>query len=41
MDAIALLKADHEKVSGIFAKLEETTERAAKTREELFGQLKQ
>ncbi|HVG30940.1 MAG TPA: hemerythrin domain-containing protein [Pyrinomonadaceae bacterium] len=41
MDAITLLKADHEKVSGIFAKLEETTERAAKTREELFTQLKQ
>jgi hypothetical protein len=41
MDAITLLKADHDKVSGIFAKLEETTERAAKTREELFGQLKQ
>ena len=41
MDAITLLKADHEKVSGIFAKLDETTERAAKTREELFTQLKQ
>lgn len=41
MDAIALLKADHEKVSGIFAQLEETTERAEKTREELFTKLKQ
>jgi cell division FtsZ-interacting protein ZapD len=41
MDAITLLKNDHEKVSGIFAKLDETTERAAKTREELFAQLKQ
>ena len=41
MDAITLLKADHEKVSGIFEKLEETTERAEKTREELFAQLKQ
>jgi hypothetical protein len=41
MDAITLLKNDHEKVSGIFAKLDETTERAAKTREELFTQLKQ
>ncbi|HEX8129956.1 MAG TPA: hemerythrin domain-containing protein [Pyrinomonadaceae bacterium] len=41
MDAITLLKTDHEKVSGIFAKLEETTERAEKTREELFMKLKQ
>jgi len=41
MDAIALLKTDHEKVSGIFEKLEETTERAEKTREELFMKLKQ
>ena len=40
MDAITLLKTDHEKVSGIFEKLEETTERAEKTREELFTQLK-
>ncbi len=41
MDAIELLKKDHEKVSGIFEKLEPTTERATKTREELFTQLKQ
>ena len=41
MDAITLLKTDHEKVSGIFEKLEETTERAEKTREELFQKLKQ
>jgi hypothetical protein len=41
MDVFKLLKADHEKVSGIFSKLEETTERASKTREELFAQLKQ
>jgi hypothetical protein len=40
MDAITLLKTDHQKVSGIFEKLEETTERAEKTREELFTQLK-
>ncbi|HEV2803018.1 MAG TPA: hemerythrin domain-containing protein [Pyrinomonadaceae bacterium] len=40
MDAITLLKTDHEKVSGIFEKLEATTERAEKTREELFTQLK-
>jgi hypothetical protein len=41
MDAITLLKADHEKVSGLFDQLEETTERAEKTREELFTKLKQ
>ena len=41
MNAIQLLKADHEKVSGIFEQLEPTTERAQKTREELFGKLKQ
>jgi hypothetical protein len=35
------LKNDHEKVSSIFEKLEETTEGAEKTREELFTQLKQ
>jgi hypothetical protein len=40
MDAITLLKTDHEKVAGIFEKLEETTERAEKTREELFAKLK-
>jgi len=41
MDAIALLKADHETVAGIFEKLEDTTERAIKTREEFFTKLKQ
>jgi hypothetical protein len=41
MDAITLLKTDHETVAGIFEKLEETTERAEKTREELFTKLKQ
>jgi iron-sulfur cluster repair protein YtfE (RIC family) len=41
MDAIALLKSDHEKVSGIFEQLEPTTERAVKTREELFAKLQQ
>ncbi len=34
MNAFALLKEDHQKVSGIFEKLEETTERAEKTRRE-------
>ncbi len=41
MNPFELLKADHEKVSGIFEKLEKTTERGVKTREELFAQLKQ
>jgi len=40
MDAITLLKEDHKKVSGIFEKLEPTTERGVKTRDELFAQLK-
>jgi hemerythrin-like domain-containing protein len=40
MDAFKLLKSDHEKVAGILEKLEGTTERALKTREELFKQLK-
>ncbi len=41
MDAIALLKHDHETVAGLFEELEPTTERAVKTREELFTKLKQ
>jgi Hemerythrin HHE cation binding domain len=41
MNAFELLKKDHEKVSGIFEKLDSTTERGVKTREELFTQLKQ
>jgi iron-sulfur cluster repair protein YtfE (RIC family) len=40
MNAFKLLKADHEKVAGIFEKLEPTTERGVKTREDLFAQLK-
>jgi hemerythrin-like domain-containing protein len=40
MDAITLLKADHDKVKGILAELEPTTERAVKTRAELFAKLK-
>jgi hemerythrin-like domain-containing protein len=40
MDAIALLKADHDKVKGILRELEPTTERAVKTRTELFARLK-
>ena len=40
MNAFELLKTDHEKVAGILEKIDETTERALKTREELFTQLK-
>ena len=40
MNAFTLLKADHKKVAGILEKIDETTERAVKTREELFTQLK-
>ena len=41
MNAFQLLKEDHKKVDGIFKQLEPTTERAEKTRTELFAQLKQ
>jgi len=40
MNAFELLKADHKKVAGIFEELEPTTNRASKTRQELFAQLK-
>jgi len=40
MDAFALLKTDHKTVAGIMDKIEATTERALKGREELFTQLK-
>jgi hemerythrin-like domain-containing protein len=40
MDAITLLKNDHAKVKGILRELEPTTERAEKTRTELFAKLK-
>jgi len=39
MDALTLLKADHQKVKKIMGELEKTTERGVKTREELFGKL--
>ena len=39
MDAITLLKEDHQKVKKILDELEKTTERGVKTREELFGKL--
>ena len=40
MNAFDILKEDHQKVSDLFEKLEPTTERAIKTREELFARLK-
>jgi hemerythrin-like domain-containing protein len=40
MDAIALLKADHDKVKQLLAELETTTERGLKTRAELFSRIK-
>ena len=40
MNAIAMLKADHDKVKGLLAQLETTTERGVKTRAELFSTIK-
>ncbi len=40
MDAITMLKADHDKVRGLLQKLESTTERGAKARAELFSTIK-
>ena len=40
MDAIKLLKADHDKVKKLLAELESTTERGVKTRAELFATIK-
>ncbi|HEY8861873.1 MAG TPA: hemerythrin domain-containing protein, partial [Candidatus Limnocylindria bacterium] len=39
MNAIALLKADHEKAKKLMTELEETTERAVKTREQKWTKL--
>jgi len=40
MNAFTVLKADHKKVAGILEKIDSTTERGVKTREDLFKQLK-
>jgi hypothetical protein len=40
MNAIALLKADHDKVKRLLTELESTTERGVKTRSELFATIK-
>lgn len=39
MNIIELLKEDHKQVADLFEQLLETTERAVKTREELFGKI--
>ena len=39
MNAFELLSDDHDKVAGLLERLEETTERAVKTRESLFAKL--
>ena len=40
MDAIAMLKADHDKMKKLLNELETTTERGVKTRAELFSTIK-
>jgi len=40
MDAITMLKTDHDKVKKLLSELESTTERGVKTREELFATIK-
>src|SRR5215207_11530007 len=40
MDAITLLKTDHDKVKTLLEELESTTERGVKTRAELFSTIK-
>ncbi len=40
MDPIRLLKKDHRKVAKLFRKIEDTTNRAVKTREKLFTKIK-
>ena len=40
MDALAMLKEDHDRVKKMLAEGDETTERAEKTRTELFARLK-
>jgi hypothetical protein len=40
VDGITLLKDDHDKVKKMLGELDETTERAVKTREELFTKIK-
>jgi hemerythrin-like domain-containing protein len=41
MDAVALLKDDHDKMKKLLEDLDSTTERGVKTRQELFAKVKQ
>jgi iron-sulfur cluster repair protein YtfE (RIC family) len=41
MDALSLLKEDHDKVKKMLKDLDSTTERGVKTREQLFNKIKQ
>jgi hemerythrin-like domain-containing protein len=41
MDALTLLKEDHDRIKPLLAELKETTDRAEKTRGELFSRIKQ
>ena len=41
MDAISLLKDDHDRIKPLLADLKETTERAEKTRGDLFSRIKE
>ena len=40
MDALTLLKDDHQKMRKLLSELESTTERGVKTREDLYAQIK-
>ena len=40
MNAFTLLKQDHQTVAGLLEKIDQTTERGVKTREDLFAKLK-
>jgi hemerythrin-like domain-containing protein len=41
MDAIALLKEDHDRIKPLLTELKETTDRAEKTRSELYSRIKE
>ena len=41
MDALKLLKEDHDRIKPLLAEIKETTDRAEKTRGELFSRIKQ
>jgi hemerythrin-like domain-containing protein len=41
MDALRLLKEDHDRIKPLLAEMKETTERAEKTRSELFSRIKE